>query len=167
MPTKKNSGPESVLRKSGHDAGRSKLSSPSARLALLAFHTESARALRGLWNYVRGSFGGRGGETNIGDEMAPALFPSSPAWARNTLMLLGMGRDRAGGTYEMRRVARRGYDRLHLAWNAGDGELHYHRVRTAMKRIAEVLGGDLADRKRTRKHWTLLMQLHSPIAPGA
>lgn len=104
-----------------------------------------ARALRGLLNYVRGSFGGRGGETNIGDEMAPVLFPSSAAWARNTLMLLGMGRDRAGGTYELRRAARRGYDRLHLAWNAGDGELHYHRVRTAMKRIAEALGGELIE----------------------
>lgn len=33
-------------------------------------------------------------------------------------------------------------------------------------REAEVLGGDLADRKRTRKHWTLLMQLPSRIAPG-
>jgi cholesterol oxidase len=97
-------------------------------------------ALRGAWRYLSGVFGGRDGESNVGDDASPLLF-ANQKWTSNTMMLLGMGRDRSGGTYELRRRRRSVYDRVHLSWDPREGELHYERVRRAMGRIADALGG--------------------------
>ncbi len=97
--------------------------------------------IRGIWRYLRGALGGVDGESNLGDEMAPVLFPKGGAWTRGTMMMLGMGRDRAGGVYALRKAPRDSYDRVHLDWRPRDGELHYQRVRTMMERISKALGG--------------------------
>lgn len=101
--------------------------------------------LAGVWRYLRGALGLSNGKTNVGAAMATALFPRGQAWTRNSLMMLGMGRDRAGGVYGLRRARGDSYDRLQLRWKPGDGELHYQRVRSMMKRIAEALDGDFIE----------------------
>jgi cholesterol oxidase len=56
-----------------------------------------------------------------------------------------MGRDRSTGTLTLQPGSRYRWDRLRLAWQSCDGELHYERLRTTMARIAEALGGEYVE----------------------
>jgi cholesterol oxidase len=89
---------------------------------------------------MSGWFGARGGEANIGDSLTRIIL-RDPAFMTRTMMLLGMGRDRSTGTFTLRPGDEATWDRLRLAWKSGDGELHYQRLRLAMDRIAEAIGG--------------------------
>jgi cholesterol oxidase len=93
-----------------------------------------------LFRVAAGWFGARGGEANIGNSLARIIL-TDPQFLTRTMMLLGMGRDRSTGTLTLQPGSRYRWDRLRLAWQSGDGELHYERLRTTMARIAEALGG--------------------------
>ena len=100
-----------------------------------------------------GWFGARGGEANIGDSLTRIIL-RDPSFLTRTMMMLGMGRDRSTGTFTLR--SRPGdeatWDRLRLAWKSGDGELHYQRLRIAMTRIAEALGGHYVENPLSLLH---------------
>ncbi len=102
------------------------------------------RGIRGAWRYLRGALGGASGATNPGDEMSAVMFPEA-AWTRGTMMMLGMGRDRAGGVYSLRQTSGDSYDRIHLDWRPREGELHYQRVRDMMERVSHALGGTFVE----------------------
>jgi len=94
---------------------------------------------RGL-RLLAGWLGLAAGEANIGDDLSRMIL-RDPAFLSRSMMLLGMGRDRSTGTLALHDGELTLSSRLRLRWTSGAGELHYQRLRTAMGRIAEALGG--------------------------
>lgn len=77
-------------------------------------------------------------EINIGDDFAAALDKAE--FIKKSFMLLGMGRDRSDGE-----VILNDKNEPLVQWRINKSELHFERVRTEMKKIADNLGGRFVD----------------------
>ncbi len=102
------------------------------------------QGVRGLWRYLKGFLLGRR-EVNLGDDLGPLLFRESQL-VSHTLVFLGMGRDRSTGIITLRPERPRPISwpedcDMHLAWDSRPSELHFDRLRSAMRRITAELGG--------------------------
>lgn len=95
---------------------------------------------RNIKNFVCKFLGikNKSGEINIGDDFAEALDKAE--FLQKSFMLLGMGRDRSDGE-----VSLRDDNATLIQWKIKNSELHFERVRTEMKKIAENLGGRFVD----------------------
>jgi len=102
------------------------------------------RGLKGAWRYLQGVFFGRR-EVNIGDDLGPLLVHESRV-VSNTLVFLGMGRDRSTGVLRLRTNSHaplKWEDEcdLGLTWDSHPSQRHFERLRDGMKRLSAELGG--------------------------
>ena len=81
-------------------------------------------------------------QINIGDEFAKALDKAD--FARRAFVLLGMGRDRSDGQIRLREDGQ-----AVIEWKMDKSDLHFERVRTEMRKIAENVGGVFVDNPLT------------------
>ncbi|WII70870.1 GMC family oxidoreductase [Bdellovibrio sp. 22V] len=81
-------------------------------------------------------------ELNIGDDFATAIDRAD--FVRRAFVLLGMGRDRPDGE-----ISLRSDNKAVIRWKLEKSELHYDRLRRAMKNIADKVGGVFMDNPLT------------------
>ncbi len=85
------------------------------------------------------------GQVNIGDKLIDLL--DSEKFVRSAFLLLGMGRDRNNGEIKLREDGE-----PIIKWEMKESQLHYDRVRSAMKNVAEKMEGDFLDNPLTYLH---------------
>ncbi len=81
-------------------------------------------------------------EINIGDDVSKALDRAD--FMQNSLLLLGMGRDRSDGYIELNKN-----DQPEIYWSLKNSQLHYDRVRYQMSQVSKALGGSFIDNPLT------------------
>ncbi|MCG8405945.1 MAG: GMC oxidoreductase [Phycisphaerales bacterium] len=99
----------------------------------------SVPVLKRAFRYLLGWFSGNG-ERNLGSALSEVVF-SRADWTDTSMPILGMGRDRSTGKLKLRPGKRGRPDHLHLDWRIGPSRLHYQRMRSAMRCIANALNG--------------------------
>lgn len=82
-------------------------------------------------------------DSDIGAELSTLLGPST--LTDTSIGLLGMGRDTPDG-----RLRLRGSQRLDVDWSTGTSQEYLQRMRTALRGLAEQLGGDLVEPPQAR-----------------
>jgi cholesterol oxidase len=112
--------------------------------ALAPSGTSRWRSLLGALHYLRGIIGWgrarRDVQAGAVSSLPQFLFREQPSFA-HALGLLGMGRDLATGHVRLHPSAPGLPEDVLIDWHSGDSELHYERLRDAMRRIAQALGG--------------------------
>lgn len=73
-------------------------------------------------------------QINIGDEMAKSIDRAE--FTKRCLVLLGMGRDKPDGEIQLRDD-----DQALIRWKIDESEEHFTRIRTEMKKLAEMVDG--------------------------
>ena len=104
-------------------------------------------AARGAARYAEGFLGER--EVNVGDDLSPVLFHESRLVSK-TMIFLGMGRDRSTGVITLRQPEDRPLEwgddcQVQLDWEYPPSALHFERVRDAMQRLSQALGGEFQE----------------------
>ncbi|HEX2568197.1 MAG TPA: GMC family oxidoreductase [Polyangia bacterium] len=116
--------------------------------ALAPSTTSRWESLLGALHYLRGVIGwGRARhdvQASAVSSLPQFLFRDQPSFA-HALGLLGMGRDLATGRLHLQPSPGGLPDDVQVDWHSGDSELHYERLRDAMRRIAQALGGELIE----------------------
>jgi cholesterol oxidase len=97
-----------------------------------------------LKNFILRIFGllKKKSEMNVGKAFEQAIDDGD--FIQKAMVLLGMGRDRSDGIVSLNEK-----NQAVVNWKLTSSQLHYDRVRTEMKKIAGVLGGDFVDNPLT------------------
>jgi cholesterol oxidase len=84
----------------------------------------------------------RKGQVNFGDMVADMI--DSDSFSRNSLVLLGMGRDRSSGS-----IALDEDGEPIISWQMEPSDLHYERLRSEMRKISDALNGTFVENPLT------------------